>query len=84
MARFTLPVFRAQNPATVRPVKTRFPLRPLTVNLATKIAADPLRTQSHPSEGAPTRLYVHGFQVPISIPSPAFFPHGTGSLSVSQ
>ncbi len=65
-----------------------FPAAPYTVNLATEYKSLTHYTQKVRSH---TRrcshcLYVHGFRF-FSLPSPGFFspfPHGTGSLSVSQ
>ena len=76
-------------PATRRPIKTRFPYAsPYSVKLATDSKSLTHYTKGTQSQNksAPTAC-THTVSGSISLPSPGFFspfPHGTGSLSVSQ
>ena len=75
--------------ATKTPYSDSVSLRlPYTVKLATKIKSLTHYTKGTPSrnKSAPTAC-MHTVSGSISLPSPGFFspfPHGTGSLSVSQ
>jgi hypothetical protein len=76
-------------PATNSPYSDSVSLRlPYTVKLATEIKSLTHYTKGTPSrnKSAPTAC-MHTVSGSISLPSPGFFspfPHGTGSLSVSQ
>ncbi len=78
--------FRVYTLQLIRPVKTRFPTAPYTVNLATeyKSLTHYTKVRSHPIKRL-LLLVRTRFQV-LFTPSPVLFafPHGTGSLSVNQ
>ena len=75
--------------ATIRPIQTRFPFaspRWLSSPHTSKSLTHYTKGTQSPHEGAPTAC-THTVSGSISLPSPGFFspfPHGTGSLSVSQ
>ena len=78
------------NPSDCRPIKTRFPYAsPIRLSLPLRIKSlthYTKGTQSHSLRNAPTAC-MHTVSGSISLPSQGFFspfPHGTGSLSVSQ
>ena len=76
-------------PATVRPIKTRFPFaypRRLSLLLRSKSLTHYTKGTQSPRKDAPTAC-TYTDSGSISLPSPGFFspfPHGTGSLSVGR
>ena len=74
----------------MRPIQTRFRYGSVAEQL--NLASD-INSQAHSSKGTPSQpeaaptACTHTVSGSISLPSPGFFspfPHGTGSLSVSQ
>ena len=76
------------HPATDSPYSDSISLRlPYSVNLATECKSLTHYTKGTPSPRRAPTACTHTVSGSISLPSPGFFspfPHGTGSLSVSQ
>ena len=75
-------------PATMRPIKTRFPYAsPIRLSLLLRSKSLTHYTKGTPSPRRAPTACTYAVSGSISLPSTGFFspfPHGTGSLSVSQ